>query len=185
MRDASLTLEAFMVGGYIDEARAFRDWVMRTIAGDPAELQIMYNIFGARRLTEFELDWLPGYEGSKPVRVGNAAAGQFQLDVYGELISCWYAARKLGLGQTVYSWQVVEGLITCMEDAWQRPDDGIWEVRGGRRDFTHSRVMAWVFFDRAARVIEASGEGGQELQKILRRISALRGRIHAEICERG
>jgi GH15 family glucan-1,4-alpha-glucosidase len=185
MRDASLTLDAFMVGGYIDEARAFRDWVIRTIAGDPGELQIMYNIFGARRLTEFELDWLPGYEGSKPVRVGNAASGQFQLDVYGELISCWYAARKMGLGTVVHNWQVFRDLITFMEDAWQRPDDGIWEVRGGRRHFTHSKVMAWVFFDRAAKVIEESGESGQEGQKILRHISALRERIHAEICERG
>jgi GH15 family glucan-1,4-alpha-glucosidase len=185
MRDASLTLDAFMVGGYIDEARAFRDWVVRTIAGDPEDLQIMYNIFGARRLTEFELDWLPGYEGSKPVRVGNAASGQFQLDVYGEFISCWYNARKMGLPGTVQNWRVFKDLITFMEDAWQRPDDGIWEVRGGRRHFTHSKVMAWVFFDRAAKAIEEFGEGGDEEQKMMRHIIALRERIHTEVCERG
>ena len=185
MRDASLTLDAFMVGGYIDEARAFRDWVVRTIAGDPEELQIMYNIFGARRLTEFELDWLPGYEGSKPVRVGNAASGQFQLDVYGEFISCWYAARKMGLPGKEQRWHVFKDLITFMEDAWQRPDDGIWEVRGGRRHFTHSKVMAWVFFDRAARAIQEFGIGGDEGQKMLPHICALRERIHTEVCERG
>ena len=185
MRDASLTLDAFMVGGYIDEARAFRDWVVRTIAGDPEDLQIMYDIFGARRLTEFELDWLPGYEGSKPVRVGNAASGQFQLDVYGEYISCWYSARKMGLHAREGIWHMFKNLITFMEDAWQRPDDGIWEVRGGRRHFTHSKVMAWVFFDRAAKAIQEFGLGGDEGQKMLLHICALRERIHTEICERG
>jgi len=185
MRDASLTIDAFMVGGYIDEARAFRDWVMRTIAGDPEDLQIMYNIFGARRLTEFELDWLPGYEGSKPVRVGNAASGQFQLDVYGELISCWYSARKMGLHGRGESWDVFEDLVAFMDDAWQRPDDGIWEVRGGRRHFTHSKVMAWVFFDRAAKAIQEFGLGGDKDQKMLSHVCALRERIHAEVCERG
>ncbi len=185
MRDASLTLDAFMVGGYIDEAQAFRDWVGRTIAGDPEEMQIMYNIFGARRLTEFELDWLPGYEGSKPVRVGNAASGQFQLDVYGEYISCWYAARKMGLPEKAQTWHVLKDLITFMEDAWQRPDDGIWEVRGGRRHFTHSKVMAWVFFDRTARAIQEFGVGGDEGQKMVPHIIALRERIHTEVCERG
>src|SRR5262249_47038769 len=185
MRDASLTLEAFMVGGYIDEAPAFRDWVLRTSGGNPEEIQIMYNIFGARRLTEFELDWLPGYEGSKPVRVGNAASGQFQLDVYGEFLLCWYTARKMGLPGTVQNWQVFKDLIRFMEDAWQRPDDGIWEGRGGRWHFTHSKVMAWVFFDRAAKAIEEFGEGGDEEQKLVRHICALRERIHTEICERG
>jgi GH15 family glucan-1,4-alpha-glucosidase len=185
IRDASLTLDAFMVGGYIDEARAFRNWVVRTIAGDPEDLQIMYNIFGGRRLTEFELDWLPGYEGSKPVRVGNAASGQFQLDVYGEFISCWYSARRMGVHGKRENWHVFEDLIAFMEDAWQRPDDGIWEVRGGRRHFTHSKVMAWVFFDRAAKAIQEFGSGGDEDQKTLSHICALRQRIHAEVCERG
>jgi GH15 family glucan-1,4-alpha-glucosidase len=185
MRDASLTLDAFMIGGYIDEARAFRDWVVRAIAGDPADLQIMYNIFGGRRLTEFELDWLPGYEGSKPVRAGNAASGQFQLDVYGEYVSCWYSARKMGLHGAEETWAVFKELITFMEGAWQRPDDGIWEVRGGRRHFTHSKVMAWVFFDRTAKAIQEFGFGGDEGRRILPHICALREAIHAEVCERG
>ena len=185
IRDASLTLDAFMVGGYLGEAQAFRDWVVRTIAGDPADLQIMYNIFGGRRLTEFELDWLPGYEGSKPVRVGNAASGQFQLDVYGEYVSCWYTARKMGLHKRNEGWHLLKDLITFMDDAWQRPDDGIWEVRGGRRHFTQSKVMAWVFFDRAAQAIQEFGFGGDEGQKILPHICSLRDRIHMEVCERG
>ena len=185
IRDASFTLDAFMAGGYIDEARAFRDWVVRTVAGDPADMQIMYNLFGARRLTEFELDWMPGYEGSKPVRVGNAASGQFQLDVYGEYVSCWYMARKMGLQVRSEVWPVLKDLLTFMEDAWQRPDDGIWEVRGGRRHFTHSKVMAWVFFDRAAKAIQEFGFGGDEGQKILSHICTLRDRVHTEVCERG
>ena len=185
IRDASLTLDAFMVGGYMDEARAFRDWVVRTIAGDPADLQIMYNIFGGRRLTESELDWLPGYENSKPVRVGNAASGQFQLDVYGECLSCWYTALEMGLQMRNEGWRLVKDLISFMEDAWQHPDDGIWEVRGGRRHFTHSKVMAWVFFDRAAKAIQEFGIGGEEGQKILPHICSLRDRIHSEVCERG
>src|SRR5262252_2454116 len=185
IRDASLTLDAFMVGGYIDEARCFRDWLVRTVAGDPADLQIMYNIFGARRLTEFELDWMPGYEGSKPVRVGNAASGQFQLDVYGEALSAWYMARKMGLAGKEEGWHVANDLITFMEDAWERPDDGVWEVRGGRRHFTHSKVMAWVFFDRMAKAIQEFGFGRDEGQKMLPHLGALRDRIHAEVCERG
>jgi GH15 family glucan-1,4-alpha-glucosidase len=146
IRDASLTLDSLMIGGYVDEARAFREWVLRSVAGDPPDLQIMYNVFGGRRLTEFELDWLAGYEGSKPVRAGNAACGQFQLDIYGEITASLYAARKMGMpsGGTV-GWSVLQDLIVFMEDAWQRADDGIWEVRGGRRHFTHSKVMAWVF----------------------------------------
>jgi len=185
IRDASLTLDAFVFSGYIEEARAFREWVVRTIAGDPADLQIMYDIFGARRLTEGELDWLPGYEGSKPVRVGNAASGQFQLDVYGEYLSCWYLARRMGLHGKGESWHVIKDLIAFMENAWQRPDDGIWEVRGGRRHFTHSKIMAWVFFDRAAKAIQEFGFGGDEGRKILPHICAMRDTVHKEICERG
>ena len=185
LRDASLTLDALMIGGYIDEARGFRDWVLRAIAGDPADLQIMYDIFGARRLTEFELDWLPGYEASKPVRVGNAASDQFQLDVYGEGLSCLYSARRMGLGGREEGWYVIKSLLAFMEDAWQRPDDGIWEVRGGRRHFTHSKVMAWVFFDRVAKAIQEFGIGGEEGRKILPHISSLRERVHTEVCERG
>src|SRR5881296_1043446 len=185
LRDATLTLDAFRIGGYIDEARAFRDWLLRAIAGNAADLQIMYNVVGGRHLTELELDWLPGYEGSKPVRVGNAASNQFQLDVYGEVLSCLYSARKMGLPRTMEGWQAVKDLITFVEDAWQRPDDGIWEVRGGRRHFTHSKVMAWVFFDRAVKAIQEFGFGGDEGRKILPHLCALRDRVHAEVCDRG
>jgi GH15 family glucan-1,4-alpha-glucosidase len=185
LRDASLTLDALMIGGYLDEARAFRDWVLRAVAGDPAELQIMYDIRGARRLTEFELPWLPGYEGSKPVRVGNAASGQFQLDVYGEMIACIYGGRKLGLRAHADAWPPSKALIEFLERAWQQPDDGIWEVRGGRRHFTHSKVMAWVALDRAIRMIVELGTGGDEGRAMVPRLSATRERLHAEVCERG
>jgi GH15 family glucan-1,4-alpha-glucosidase len=185
LRDASLTLDAFMVGGYIDEARAFRDWLLRAVAGDPADLQIMYNIAGGRRLTELDLDWLPGYEGSKPVRVGNAASGQFQLDVYGEVMSAIYAAFRLGLPTRPQGERAVKEVLAFLEDAWQRPDDGIWEVRGGRRHFTHSKVMAWVAFDRVVKSIREFGFGGDEGKKALPHLEALRERVHAEVCDRG
>jgi GH15 family glucan-1,4-alpha-glucosidase len=145
----------------------------------------MYNIFGARRLTEFELDWLPGYEASKPVRVGNAASDQFQLDVYGEAMTAWYSARRMGVGGREEAWYLTKSLLAFMENAWQRPDDGIWEVRGGRRHFTHSKVMAWVFFDRLAKGIQEFAVGGEEGRKILPHVRALRERVHAEVCERG
>jgi GH15 family glucan-1,4-alpha-glucosidase len=185
LRDASLTLDALMIGGYLDEARAFRDWLLRAAAGDPAQLQIMYDIHGARRLTEFELPWLSGYEGSQPVRVGNAASGQFQLDVYGEAIACVYSGRKLGLAGRGDTWPPVRALIEFIERAWQRPDDGIWEVRGGRRHFTHSKVMAWVAIDRALRSIVELGIGGDEAAAMVGHLSGVRERIHAEVCERG
>jgi GH15 family glucan-1,4-alpha-glucosidase len=185
LRDSSLTLDALMVGGYLEEARGFRDWLLRAVAGDPADLQIMYDITGARRLTEFELDWLPGYEGSKPVRVGNAASGQFQLDVFGEVLACIYSGRKQGLAGRADAWAPVKQLIEFLEKAWQRPDDGIWEVRGGRRHFTHSKVMAWVAIDRVVRMIGELGDGGDEGRAMLPHLSALRERIHAEVCERG
>jgi len=185
LRDASLTLDAFMLGGYVDEARAFRDWLLRTTAGDPADVRIMYGIDGFRRLTELDLPWLPGYEGSKPVRVGNAASGQFQLDVYGEVLSCIYGAHKLGMPATATGWKATAELMTFLEDAWQRPDDGIWEVRGGRRHFTHSKVMAWVAVDRVARSISDFGVGGDEGRRMLPHLAALAERIHEEVCERG
>jgi GH15 family glucan-1,4-alpha-glucosidase len=186
LRDASLTLESLMIGGYVEEAHQFRDWVLRAVAGDPPDLQIMYDVFGGRRLTEFELGWLPGYEGSKPVRAGNAASGQFQLDIYGEAMASIYSARKMGMkGAGELGWQVMDDLIVFMEEAWQRPDDGIWEVRGGRRHFTHSKVMAWVFFDRIVKMINEFGFGGDEGRKMLPHLSALRDRIHSEVCGRG
>jgi GH15 family glucan-1,4-alpha-glucosidase len=174
-----------MIGGYVDEARAFRDWLLRTTAGDPADIQIMYGIDGFRRLTEFDLPWLPGYEGSKPVRVGNAASGQFQLDVYGEVFSAIYEAHRRGLTSTPAGWTAVTEVVAFLEDAWQRPDDGIWEVRGGRRHFTHSKVMAWVAIDRVARWIAEFGAGGDEGRRMLPHLSALAERIHNEVCERG
>jgi GH15 family glucan-1,4-alpha-glucosidase len=185
LRDASLTLDALMIGGYVDEAEAFRDWLLRATAGAPEDLQIMYDIAGGRRLKEFELDWLPGYESSRPVRVGNAASDQFQLDVYGEVLSCLYAGRKLGLARHEEGWTALRAVVEFLERAWQRPDDGIWEVRGGRRHFTHSKVMAWVAIDRVVKAIEEFGDGGAEGQRLLPHLRALRGRIHAEVCARG
>jgi GH15 family glucan-1,4-alpha-glucosidase len=185
LRDSSLTLDALMIGGYTDEAGAFRDWLMRAAAGDPAGLQIMYDIRGSKRLTEFNLPWLPGYEGSSPVRVGNAASEQFQLDVYGEVLACIYAARKRGLSRQAGGWPTLKSLLGFLENAWQEPDDGIWEVRGGRRHFTHSKIMAWVAIDRAARTIEEFGMGDDEGRQMLPHLKALRERIHAEVCQRG
>src|SRR5262249_36828945 len=149
----------------------------RAVAGEPDELQIMYDLGGGRRLTEFELDWLPGYEGSHPVRVGNAASGQFQLDVYGETVSSVYLARKHGLAPRPAGWDVAKTLALFLEKAWQRPDDGIWEVRGGRRHFTHSKVMAWVVVDRLIKAIEEFGEGGEEGAQALPHLRAVRERI--------
>jgi GH15 family glucan-1,4-alpha-glucosidase len=185
LRDASLTLDALLIGGYVDEARGFRDWLLRAIAGSPENVQIMYGISGERRLTEFTLPWLPGYEGSSPVRVGNAASEQFQLDVFGEVISCIYAGRKRGLAAHAGGWEPARAVIEHIERVWQRPDDGIWEVRGGRRHFTHSKMMAWVSIDRAVRAIEELGLGEDEGRAMLPHLRALRTRIHAEVCERG
>ncbi|HXJ22841.1 MAG TPA: glycoside hydrolase family 15 protein [Polyangia bacterium] len=185
LRDASLTLDALMIGGYISEAQSFRDWLLRAVAGDPADLQIMYDITGARRLTEFELPWLPGYEASKPVRVGNAASGQFQLDVYGEALASIYSGRRMGMAGDADAWEPFRATIDYIEQAWQRPDDGIWEVRGGRRHFTHSKVMAWVAVDRAYRGVEELGMGGEQARELLPHLSALRERIHREVCQRG
>jgi GH15 family glucan-1,4-alpha-glucosidase len=185
LRDSSLTLDALMIGGYTDEASAFRDWLFRATAGDPSNMQIMYDIHGGRRLTEYDLDWLPGYEGSRPVRVGNAASGQFQLDVYGEVLSCLYAGLKLGLARRETAWPALQEIIQFLESAWQRPDDGIWEVRGGRRHFTHSKVMAWVAVDRVRRAIQEFGLGGDQGRATLPHLGALQARIHEEICQRG
>jgi GH15 family glucan-1,4-alpha-glucosidase len=184
LRDASLMLEALMLSGYIDETRAFRDWLLRTVAGDPSDMQIMYTLTGARRLTEYELGWLPGYEGSRPVRIGNAASGQFQLDVYGEVLSCIYVGRRRGLAGRDEGWQTLEAILTFLEGAWQQPDEGIWEVRGGRRHFTHSKIMAWVAIDRAVKAIAEFGPNDQ-LRGMVPHLSALRERIHSETCERG
>src|SRR5204863_4419993 len=152
LRDATLTLMALMGAGYDSEALAWRDWLLRAVAGDPRALQIMYGAAGERRLVELELPWLAGYEGSAPVRIGNAAAGQFQLDVYGELMDAMHQARRAGMpddGGT--GWALQCALMDYLETAWAEPDEGIWEVRGPRRHFTHSKVMTWVAVDRAVK----------------------------------
>jgi GH15 family glucan-1,4-alpha-glucosidase len=180
LRDATLTLDSLLLAGYTEEAGAWRDWLLRTVAGDPADLQIMYGPAGERRLPEFELDWLGGYEGSRPVRVGNAASGQFQLDVYGEVMDALYQARKAGLRASEEAWALLRNLMRFLEFEWDARDEGIWEVRGPRRHFTHSKVMAWVAADRAVRICEEIGREGP-----VDRWQALRERIHAEVCEQG
>jgi len=180
LRDATLTLLALMNAGYYNEARAWREWLERAIAGSPAQVQIMYGIAGERRLGEWTVPWLPGYEGAQPVRIGNAAALQLQLDVYGELMDALYIARKGGLNGDEASWRLQVALMTHLESIWQTPDEGIWEVRGPSRHFTHSKVMAWVAFDRAVKTIEDFNlEGPVEHWR------AIRDRIHAEVCTHG
>ena len=157
LRDATLTLLSLVRAGYEDEARAWRDWLLRAVAGLPEDLQIMYGIAGERRLTELELDWLPGYEASRPVRIGNAASDQLQLDVYGEVLDALYHARVSGLEPSQDAWALTVKLLEWLETGWREPDEGIWEVRGPRRHFTHSKVMAWVAFDRAVAASRRSG----------------------------
>ena len=181
LRDATLTLEALMRGGYHTEAMAWRDWLLRATAGDVSKIQIMYGTAGERRLDEWEVDWLPGYEGSAPVRIGNAAAGQFQLDVYGEVMSALYTAARYDGVHSRAIWDLQSKLVEFLETGWKQPDDGIWEVRGPRRHFTHSKVMAWVAIDRAVRTLEDWPELGGPLD----RWRALRTAIHAEICAKG
>jgi GH15 family glucan-1,4-alpha-glucosidase len=180
LRDAALTLDALMLGGYLDEAQAWRDWLLRTVAGDPSQLQIMYGPAGERRLTELELPWLEGYEGSRPVRVGNAAVDQRQIDVYGEVISTVYDARVAGLPFSERAWAVEQHLVEWLESGWREPDYGIWEVRGEPRHFTHSKVMAWVAMDRAVRMVEELGMSGPA-----DRWRRVRDEIHAEVCHHG
>ena len=174
-----------MLGGYVDEAKAWRQWLVNAVAGAPDELQIMYGIDGERRLTEFEVPWLPGYEESRPVRIGNAASEQFQLDVYGEVIQALYEARRLGVPEMAGLRPSAPKLIEFLESAWQKPDDGIWEVRGGRRHFTHSKMMAWVAVDRMTRIIEEFTPPSDPMREILPRMHALRDRIHRDVCEHG
>jgi GH15 family glucan-1,4-alpha-glucosidase len=154
LRDATLTLLALLRAGYIDEARSWRDWLLRAIAGSPEDIQIMYGVAGERRLTELQLPWLSGYEGSQPVRIGNGASNQLQLDVYGEVVEALYRARARGLEPSDDSWRLTSKIIDWLESGWRQEDEGIWEVRGPRRHFTHSKVMAWVAFDRAVKMVE-------------------------------
>jgi GH15 family glucan-1,4-alpha-glucosidase len=179
LRDAAFTLDALLRAGYGEEARAWRDWLLRVVAGDPAQLQIMYGPAGERRLTELELGWLPGYEGSRPVRTGNAASTQVQLDVYGEVMDALHQARCAGMTPDPAAWALQQALTGHVQQHWQEPDEGIWEVRSGRQHFTHSKVMAWVAIDRAVRATEQFSLPGPA-----RRWRALRSRMHEEICQR-
>jgi GH15 family glucan-1,4-alpha-glucosidase len=176
LRDATFTLLALMNAGFLDEARAWRDWLLRAVAGDASKAQILYGVGGQRRIYEYELDWLPGYAGSKPVRVGNAAHAQFQLDVYGEVMDALHQAREHGLPSDDHAWSLQRTLMTFLEGAWDQPDEGIWEVRGPRRDFTHSKVLAWVAFDRAVDTVERF-----DLPGPVDRWRRLREEVHAEV----
>ncbi|MFE6157777.1 glycoside hydrolase family 15 protein [Streptomyces sp. NPDC056486] len=180
LRDAAITLSSLMRTGYRDEARDWRDWLLRAVAGDPENLQIMYGIAGERELTETELDWLPGYENSVPVRLGNGAASQLQLDVYGEVVEALHLAQVSGLAHNDYANLLQLRLIAYLEQHWREPDEGIWEIRGPRRHFVHSKVMAWVAVDRTVKLLEATTIEGP-----LDRWRTLRDDIHDDVCARG
>jgi GH15 family glucan-1,4-alpha-glucosidase len=180
LRDSTFTLYALHLGGYRDEAQAWRDWLLRAAAGLPADLQIMYGAGGERRLLEYELPWLPGYENSAPVRVGNAATQQRQLDVYGEVMDTLHLCRRMDLPEDDDAWELQKVLMDFLETAWHEPDEGIWEVRGPRRDFTHSKVMAWVAFDRAIKDASRSS-----IDAPVARWQAVRQEIHDEVCAKG
>ena len=180
LRDATLTLDALMLAGLRAEAKAWREWLLRAVAGSPEQTQILYGVAGERRIDERELEWLPGYEGSAPVRIGNAAVRQFQLDVYGEVMDALHLARQTGIPADEPSWDLQLALMDFLESNWREPDEGIWEVRGPRRHFTHSKVMAWAAVDRAVRAVEYYDQEGP-----LDRWRALRAEIHGEVLERG
>jgi GH15 family glucan-1,4-alpha-glucosidase len=179
LRDATLSLLALMDAGYYEEAGAWRDWLLRAAAGSPSQIQIMYGVAGERMLPEFELTWLPGYANSRPVRVGNAAHQQFQLDVYGEVVDALHQARVGGLAESSDAWALERALVGQVARVWTEPDEGIWEVRGSRQHFTHSKLMAWVAVDRAVQAVERYG-----LEGPLEEWRTLRARIHADVCER-
>lgn len=180
LRDATFTLLALMNAGYTDEAAAWREWLIRSVAGRPEQIHIMYGLHGERRLTEIELPWLPGFERSSPVRIGNAAHSQFQLDVFGEVLDATYQTWRVGLPLDESAWRVDWKLVDYLESAWKEPDEGLWEVRGPRRHFTHSKMMAWVALDRAVKGIEQFGLDGP-----LDRWRAIRDTIHEEVCTAG
>jgi GH15 family glucan-1,4-alpha-glucosidase len=179
LRDATLTLLALMNGGYYDEARAWRDWLVRAIAGAPSQTQIMYGLGGERRIPEQVLPWLPGYEGAAPVRIGNAAAEQVQLDVYGEVMDALHQGRKHGIPKDDAAWELQRALLEHLETCWQGPDEGLWEVRGPRRHFTYSKMMCWVAFDRSIKAVEEFGRDGP-----VEHWRELRAAIHEDVCRR-
>lgn len=180
LRDATFTLYSLMEAGYTEEAKAWSDWLLRAVAGDPSQLQIMYGAAGERGLPEFELKHLDGYEGSRPVRIGNVAAEQFQLDVYGEIMDAMHLARKVGIRSGPNSWHLQRHLVDFVEQHWMDPDEGIWEIRGPRRHFTHSKVMVWVAVDRAVKAVEKFDLTGD-----VERWRALRQKIHDDVCRHG
>jgi GH15 family glucan-1,4-alpha-glucosidase len=177
LRDATLTLLALLKGGYLDEAERWRSWLLRAVAGDPDNLQIMYGVAGERRLSEWTAEWLPGFENSQPVRIGNAASEQHQIDVYGEVTDALYQARKHNLGGSLAAWQFGRHMLGILERRWREPDEGIWEVRGEPNHFTHSKVMAWVAFDRGIKLCEEFGRDGP-----VERWRSIRDEIHAQVC---
>jgi GH15 family glucan-1,4-alpha-glucosidase len=182
LRDAALILLVLMRAGYRDEAEAWRQWLLRAIAGSPAQMQTIYGVRGERRLDESEIPWLSGYEDSRPVRIGNAASNQFQLDVYGEVLAAMWQADRAGIKMTEPDWALMIELVKFLESHWQEPDEGIWEVRGGRQHFTHSKMMAWLAFDCAIKLVEDCGCAASEND---RRWHKIRDQIRAEVCERG
>ncbi|RMB81929.1 glycoside hydrolase family 15 protein [Streptomyces shenzhenensis] len=181
LRDSTLTLGALLSAGYHREAEAWRDWLLRAVAGDPADLQIMYGVAGERRLPEFELPWLAGFADSAPVRIGNGAVSQLQLDVYGEVLDSLWLARRSGLSPKPHMWSMQNILLEWLRTHWQQPDEGLWEVRGGRRHFVHSKVMVWVAADRAVRTLEEY----PELPGDMAGWRKLRDAVHREVCEKG
>jgi GH15 family glucan-1,4-alpha-glucosidase len=180
LRDATFTLSALMLAGLAEEARAWREWLLRAVAGQPRQMQILYGVAGERRVTEQELDWLGGYEGSRPVRIGNAAVHQFQLDVFGEIMDTLHLGRHIGLESDEAAWDLQQALLEFLESSWREPDEGIWEIRGPRRHFTHSKVMAWVALDRAIKAVELMGHDGP-----VDRWRAVRRELHDEVCREG
>jgi GH15 family glucan-1,4-alpha-glucosidase len=180
LRDATFTLYSLLVAGYKDEARSWREWLLRAVAGEASKLQIMYGAAGERWLNEIEVDWLPGYEGSAPVRVGNAAVNQFQLDVYGEVLDSLHEARRQGLAEDPNDWQLQQQILEFLESHWDEPDEGLWEIRGDRRHFTHSKIMAWVAFDRAVKAVEELDLDGD-----VAKWKSVREEIHREVCREG
>ncbi|MGV9885418.1 glycoside hydrolase family 15 protein [Streptomyces sp. NPDC003395] len=181
LRDSTLTLGALVTAGYRREAEEWRNWLLRAVAGDPADLQIMYGVAGERRLPEVELPWLSGFAGSTPVRIGNDAVDQLQLDVYGEVLDSLALARSTGLSTRPHMWSIQRSLMDWLRDHWRQPDEGLWEVRGGRRQFVHSKVMVWVAADRAVRALEEYGH----LEGDLDGWRAMRDEVHREVCEKG
>ena len=182
LRDATLILLALLRSGYREEAKSWRQWLLRAIAGSPEQMQALYGVRGERRLDEYEIPWLSGYEDSKPVRIGNAASNQFQLDVYGEIMAAIWRADRSGLKLEDPDWHLMVQLMKFLESHWQEPDEGIWEVRGGRKQFTYSKMMAWVAFDRAVKLVE---ECGCTADEHCERWQGIRDQVHAEVCERG